>query len=995
MTDDPRSAHRTGDPATPPDNTSRAALRALFDAALDAIIVVDDSARVVDANPAAADLRGEDRNALIGRWIGDLTRPGGRERDRRRWSEVLAAGSHRGTGVLVRADGGEREVEYAATANFQPGRHLLVLRDVTERNHALREAQFHAELLDHLEAAVVAVDPHGRVTHWNAAAERLYGVPRAEAIGDPVGALVVAEGAEDRAREVTERVLSGHTWEGEFSVRRRGRDPVTAWVLNAPIPTPGGGVAGYVGIAVDMTARRHAERDLERSRVTIEAILGSAIDAVVAMDIDGRTVEWNRAAEKTFGYTRDEVIGTDLLDLVATPSVAADLKAELQRYRATGEGWPLAERVEVTGRRADGTEFPVELSVTDARLPDGSTIFTAYVRDITEAKRTQALLAERAQQQAAIAEFGQRALAGGALSELMQTAVATIAATLRLDTVALFELRAEESVLLTRATVGAPEKYAAVSRLPLGTGPVVTALETGEPVIVDWTTEERFAKHPAVEALGIASLLHAVVGGGSEGRPWGVLTITSVEPNRFSTHDVNFAQAVANVLAGAIERRRVEDAIRHRALHDDLTGLPNRALFLDRLEHALAQMERRGSTVAVIFIDIDQFEVVNDSLGHQAGDQLLQSVVPRLTGALRPGDSLARFAGDEFVVLCEGIGGEQDAVGLGERLLGCFHDPFALGEREQFVSASLGIAVPRRASQGAEELIRDADTAMYRAKERGRARFELFDDRMRARTLVRMRIDHDLRRAVPGEDLFVHYQPIVDLEAGEVAGFEALMRWRHPTRGDLAPAEFIPIAEESGMIETLGRWVLEQAAQQAVRWDALHGAGPRRLGVSVNLSARQFGHGRLADEVADVLADTGLDPQRLLLEITESVLIDENGAAIDELHGLKNLGVNLVLDDFGTGYSSLSYLERFPIGGLKIDRSFVAALAGGGSAPIVDAIVSMAHSLDLVVTAEGVERQDQVAPLRRLGCEFAQGWYFGRPGPAAAQGRLISSGLAG
>jgi diguanylate cyclase (GGDEF)-like protein/PAS domain S-box-containing protein len=995
VTDDPRSAQDTGDGDGSRD-TSRAALRALFDAALDAIIVVDDSARVVDANPAAAELCGEPRDALIGRWIGDFTPPGARDRSFQRWSEFMAAGARRDTGRLVRADGSEREVEYAASANFLPGRHLWMLHDVTERNEALREARFHADLLDHVDAAVVAVDLEGRVTHWNAAAERLYCVPRDQAIGRYVEPLVAAEGEEEKSREVARRVSRGLSWEGEFKVRRRGRDPVSAWVLDAPIRAPGGGVAGYVGVAVDLSERHKAELELERSRATMEAILGSALDAVVAMDLEGRTVEWNRAAEKTFGYTREEALGTDLLGLVGTPEVIDELKRQLARYRETGTAWSLGNRIEVTARRADGGEFPVELSVNDAKLPDGSTIFAAYARDITERRRTNELLAARAQQQAAIAELGQRALEGGALGELMQHAVATIAGTLSVDVVALFELREDERELITRASVGVPEKYAAVGRMPLGTGPIVGALETREPVIVqDWRNEEGLPPHPAVEALGIASLVHAVVGGGEQGRPWGVLTITSTEPHRFSDHDVNFAQAVANVLAGAIERRRTEDAVRHRALHDDLTGLPNRALFLDRLEHALAQMDRRGTTVAVIFIDIDQFKVVNDSLGHQAGDLLLQAIVPRLSAALRPGDTLARFAGDEFVVLCEGIADEQGAVTVGERVLDCFAEPYYFGDREQFVSASLGVAVPRRSAQDAEALIRDADTAMYRAKERGRARLALFDEHMRVRTLVRMRIDHDLRRAVLGEDMYVHYQPIVDLEAGEVAGFEALMRWRHPSRGDLSPVDFIPIAEESGMIGFLGRWVLEQAAQQAVRWEAVAGAGARPIGVSVNLSPRQFGHDQLADEVAEVLAATGLAPQRLQLEITESLLIDETDTAIDELHALKDLGVNLVIDDFGTGYSSLSYLERFPLDGLKIDRSFVAALSDGGSAPIVDAIVSMAHSLDLLVTAEGVETGAQVHPLRRVGCEYGQGWYFGRPGPADALDRLISSGFAG
>ena len=993
--DDAPIPHSGGDWASPQGATSWDPLRALFQSALDAMLVLDDSARIVDANPAAAELCGEDRDDLIGRWLGDFTPPERRDGAQRRWEKVLAAGTRRDTGRLARADGSQREVEYHATANFLPGRHLWMVRDVTDRNRALREAQFHADLLDHVEAAVVAVDLKGRVTHWNAAAERLYGVPRAEALGRDVQELVVAEGAESTAREVIRQVLGGDTWEGEFEVRRRDGDPVTAWVLNAAIPGSDGGVAGYVWIAVDITERRKAELELERSRATMEAILGSALDAVVAMDMEGRTVEWNGAAETTFGYTREQALGVDLMDLIGTPAFAADVAAELRRCRATGAAWSLAERMEATACRANSSEFPVELSMTDARLADGSRIIAAYVRDITERKRTRELLAQRAGQQVAIAELGRMALETEALAELMHTAVATIAQTLGIGMVALSELADDGQTLEVRAVVGLPEPLTGITTVPVGPGPIAAALESGEPVIVDdWATETRFEPHEAVGALGIASLIQAPVRGPSDSRPWGVLTLSSNEPGRFSPHDVNFAQAMASVLAGAIERRRVDDETRHRAVHDALTGLPNRALLIDRLEHALDQTGRRGSTVAVIFIDIDGFKLVNDTLGHHAGDLLLKAIAPRLSSAIRPGDTLARFAGDEFVVLCEDIADEQGAITVGERLLGCFAKPFALGRREQFVSASLGIALPRQAAPTAEDLIRDADAAMYRAKQRGRTRLEVFDEHMRVSSLIRMRIDHDLRRAVPGEDLHVHYQPIVALDGDRLVGFEALMRWRHPTRGDVPPAEFIPIAEDSGLIGMLGRWVLEQAAQQALHWDGLGASPARGLDVSVNLSARQFAGGHLAGEVAGVLEATGLDPGRLLLEITESLLIDENDTAIDELRALKDLGVKLVLDDFGTGYSSLSYLERFPIDGLKIDRSFVAAL-DDGAAPIVDAIVSMAHSLDLMVTAEGVERAHQLAPLRRVGCEYAQGWYFGRPTAAPSADRLISSGLAG
>jgi diguanylate cyclase (GGDEF)-like protein/PAS domain S-box-containing protein len=978
------------------DDTSRAALQAVFDSALDAMILVDDTARVVDANPAAAALRGEPRQALIGRWIGDLTPRDALDRGFQRWSDFIRVGTHRDTGRLVRSDGTECEVEYAATANVMPGRHLWVLRDVTDRNRAQRTAQFQANLLDHLEAAVVAVDARFRVTHWNAAAERLYGVPAGEAIGQPVADLVVAEGAEGTAREVAERVSAGAAWEGEFNIRRRDGDPLTAWVLNAPIPDPDGGVAGYVGIAVDMTERREAERELERQRATMQAILDSALDAVVAVDVDGRTVEWNSAAEATFGYSREQAVGSDLLGLIGAPASVPGFRAELDQYRRTGSAWSLGQRVELTARHANGTEIPVEISIRDAQLDDHSTLFTAYIRDISQRKATEELLRRHARQQATVAALGQRALSGAEVGELMSEAVSTVAETLEVQTVAVLELQPGGEELLVRAVAGAPSETVGNARLPAG--PDYSAgytLAAGEPVIVDdWNAETRFQQNDMLRFLRAASIVNVVING-PDGRPWGILGAQSSQPGRFDADDVNFVQSVANVLAGAIERRRVEDAIRHRALHDDLTGLPNRALFIDRLEHALAQVDRRGNTVAVIFLDIDQFKVVNDSLGHQAGDRLLQAIVPRLTEALRPGDTLARFAGDEFVVLCEGLDDDQNAVAVAERLIECFSQPFALGDRAQYVSVSMGIALPGPRSQTAEQVIRDADTAMYRAKERGRARYELFDERMRVRTLVRMRIDHDLRRAVPGEDLHVHYQPIVSLADGDVAGFEALMRWTHPGRGDVSPAEFIPIAEESGLIGAMGRWILEQAAEQAVRWRGLGGAGAESLTVSVNLSARQFAQGQLADEVATVLGTTGLEPERLMLEITESVLMDEADAAIAELNALKDLGVKLVLDDFGTGYSSLSYLERFPIDALKIDRSFIAALDAGGSGAIVDAIVSMAHSLDLRVTAEGVETEDQIEHLRRIGCGYAQGWYFGRPAPPSAHDGLISSRLAG
>ncbi|HKG01876.1 MAG TPA: EAL domain-containing protein [Conexibacter sp.] len=424
------------------------------------------------------------------------------------------------------------------------------------------------------------------------------------------------------------------------------------------------------------------------------------------------------------------------------------------------------------------------------------------------------------------------------------------------------------------------------------------------------------------------------------------------------------------------EQRAAERLLEHQALHDPLTDLPNRALFLDRLQHALTRARRPGSNLAVYFCDVDDFKDVNDSLGHDAGDELLVALPPRLREGLRAGDTVARFGGDEFVILCEDLASEGEAIRIAERIAEAFGLPFELDGRPHHLSVSVGVVFVKAGEASATEVLRDADAAMYRAKGGGKGRFELFDAQMRASLVARLQTEADLRRALEDGELRLHYQPVADLSDGAFVGAEALVRWQHPERGLLAPAEFIAVAEDSGLIAPLGAWVLEEACRQALAW------GGERF-VSVNLSPRQLSHSDVPALLARALEETGVDPALLELEITENVLMEQSAGALGTLRRLKAMGVRLMLDDFGTGWSSLAYLKRFPLDGLKIDREFVDGL---GSEPedtaIVAAVLSMAAALELDVIAEGVETEAQLAWLRSRGCGLAQGFLLGRPMPA-------------
>ncbi|GAC1544044.1 MAG: hypothetical protein NVS2B7_18140 [Herpetosiphon sp.] len=439
------------------------------------------------------------------------------------------------------------------------------------------------------------------------------------------------------------------------------------------------------------------------------------------------------------------------------------------------------------------------------------------------------------------------------------------------------------------------------------------------------------------------------------------------------------------------QRKILGDQLEHQAFHDALTNLPNRTLFVERLTDALAlaQDYRRPATVAVLFLDLDRFKVINDSLGHAAGDQLLKTVAERLQECVRPGDTCARLGGDEFSILLADISDAEVATAVADRIAEELHKPFMLGEHEVYTSTSIGIALSGPSSERAGDLLRDADLAMYIAKRDGKARYVIFDPELNTNALERLKLETDLRHAIDRDELRVFYQPIVSLDTGRICQVEALVRWQHPQLGLVAPAEFISIAEETGLIVPMGEWVLEHACRQVLAWQQEQLSNAPIM-LNANLSARQFQHTELTKSIGHILQKTGFDPSYLRLEITESVAMRDAPITITTLHELKALGAQLAIDDFGTGYSSLAYLKRFPIDTLKIDRSFVDRLGQNAEdTAIVHMIMMLAKTLKLKVTGEGIETAEQLAELQALGCDHGQGYFFAKPLPSDATGVLL------
>jgi diguanylate cyclase (GGDEF)-like protein/PAS domain S-box-containing protein len=716
--------------------------------------------------------------------------------------------------------------------------------------------------------------------------------------------------------------------------------------------------------------------------VRYRALVRNLPDCVVTVhDRDLRGVSIDGPVLRRVGFREEQFVGVALRDLVG----AEQYEQLGPVYLAALDGTPSATEFEWG---ASGVVYHVH--VLPLREEDDGPIQGVFTvaRDISAQKRIEREAAQRAAQQSAVAALGVAALEGTPTERLMDHAVEAVARTLDLELCELLELTADREAMLLRAGVGWDAGLVRSAIVPVGSVyyPGFAWGAKGPVVVEDYEAERRFKPTPILRRHEGAATIGVVVG--AKQRPYGVLAAHSRTPRSFRTDEVDFLQGIANVLAEAIEREAAEDRMRHQALHDPLTGLPNRTLLLERLGHWLERAGRGESTAGVLFVDVDHFKVVNDALGHELGDQLLCVVARRLRAALRPSDTVARVGGDEFVVLCEDIDSEHEALAVAKRLSDALEDPLKLAGRAHRVTASIGVATWKSGAT-ADELMRDADAAMYRAKERGRARFELFREGMRGWSESWLTIEAELREALDEGQLSNVYQPIVHPSDGGIVGFEALVRWHHPERGLVPPLEFIPLAEQTGLIVQLGHAVLLEACQEAARWP--NRSDGTALRISVNLSPRQLVDPGLVDSVQAVLRVTGLAPDRLSLEITESAFADDPARALDVLQRLKELGLRLELDDFGTGYSSLTYVRMFPIDALKIDRSFVQGLCQSAEdAAIVAAVISMGRALGVNVVAEGVESEDQASVLSTLGCTLAQGFLFSRPVAAAALRELVA-----
>jgi diguanylate cyclase (GGDEF)-like protein len=590
-----------------------------------------------------------------------------------------------------------------------------------------------------------------------------------------------------------------------------------------------------------------------------------------------------------------------------------------------------------------------------------------------------AALRNREAQQRAVAELGQKALFDIEPSGLFAAALTAVREQLGVERAAVLEMRMDPESVVAVAVDGWKRESFGLRLTNSPEWDACLAVSTDKPVIFGEGGEDGCTAIPlGPDADAMASGLSVVIR--LADGPYGTLCAHTTERRRFSDDDISFAQSVANVLGNALARLRMEEKVRLQALHDPLTGLPNRAVLTDRLEHALVRSGRMQRSVGLLFIDLDRFKTINDSLGHRAGDELLVQVAQRLRTLVRSGDSIARFGGDEFIILIDEVHRVEEAADLARRIGELLDEPFKLGSDTVFVTASIGIAFPSRVRTTADALLRDADAAMYLAKEHGRARFEFFDATLRSRAVERMRTETSLRWAAERNEMRVHYQPVVDLSDGRVVAVEALARWQHPERGLLPPDVFIPLCEESGLIVPIGKRILEQACEQLSRWTRM-GVAADDLVVNVNISARQLADPNCAKMVEAALSAAELEPKRLALEITESTIVDQGPRVAETIADLQALGVRLVLDDFGTGYSSLSYIQRFRLDSIKLDMTFVRKLVEDtNQQALVGGIIAIAHALGLKTVLEGVETRDQARAARDLGCGLAQGWLFAHAG---------------
>ena len=804
---------------------------------------------------------------------------------------------------------------------------------------------------------IYRTDEHGRFTFVNTTFERMLGYADAESLQMRYVDVISPAHARAAVRFYTEQLLSG-TQNTYYELQIKTRAGAEMWVgQNVQLLFEGNRPAGFQAVARDITERRAAQEALRVSEARYHRI---------AANMPGMVYQFERRAdgEFRFPFVSDgclRIYGVSAEAVAADPQALMNathprdrrrLLSSINQSARTLSAWRWEGRI----IRPSGDVRWIECASCPEAQPDGSIIWDGLVIDVTERRHTEQRLRE--------SEHALRQ------SEQYRDLF-------RLASDPIFVIDAAEDIVLDvndRACEAyglAREEIVGKSLKPLSIEPERYA-ERMRRLLAVGTHEEFETTH---------------VGRG--GKMLDFLVKTSLI-------EYGGRRAILCINRDISARLRAEEQLRYDAFHDRLTNLPNRAMFEDHLALALGRAERDPRRLfAVMFLDFDRFKVINDSLGHTVGDRLLIMIARRIKSALRPGDTVARLGGDEFTILLDCLDDEEDALRIAERIQTDLRASFDLDGHEVYISASIGIAFSHRRYAHAGEMIRDADSAMYRAKAQGKARHEIFDQAMHSHAVRRLQLETELRHAVEREEFEVHYQPIVRLADERIIGFEALVRWRHAERGLISPLEFVPLAEETGMILALGQQVLRESCRQIRRWRQSCEAFAE-LTVSVNLSCKQFVQANLAVQISDVLAETRLEAHALKLELTESVLMEHNATAIATLDRLRAIGIEISIDDFGTGYSSLSYLHRLPIDNLKIDRSFVGSMHDSPEKhEITRTVVALAHNLGMSTIAEGVETRGQVERLLALDCEYAQGYLFSRTVPAADIDTLLARATNG
>jgi diguanylate cyclase (GGDEF)-like protein/PAS domain S-box-containing protein len=836
---------------------------------------------------------------------------------------------------------GERKHLVVSCVFVPPDMVMVHTQDVTEQKKAEERLRLQADLLAAVGQAVIATDRQGMIVYWNRAAEELYGWSAEEAMGRSGIEATAPKDLWGRADEIMSELRAMKSWSGEYELRRKDGTLFHAMITITSVLDDQDNLVGITGVTTDITELRRAQERLreteEKYRTLVEQI--PAVTYIDRADGSDEPLYTSPHIEEMLGYTPEEWLEGRLWSERLHPEDRERVLAADEHFESGGSK-EFSEEYRLIAK--DGSVVWVREEAVLVEDERGNPLFwQGILHDITERKEAEEALK---QGEAQLAEAQRMAHVGSWEWDVASNALAWSDELYRIfgRTPEEFENTYESFLRYVH-----PEDRQFVQET------IQKAYETGQPFAFE---------HRLVRPDGGVRILHA------RGE---VFTNENGERVRMS-----------GISQDVTERKALEEQLQHLAFHDQLTGRPNRHLFMDRLGHALERTRRRrGNKAAVLFMDLDDFKVVNDSLGHGVGNMLLVAVAERLGRCLRPVDTLARFGGDEFVVLLEDVMNPEDALRVAERITEELRRPFTLAERQLFVAASIGIALGDARAKAPEDLLRDADTAMYRAKEE-RLGYKVFDEAMYERAISRLELESDLRSAMERGELALHYQPMINLQTGGLWGLEALVRWDHPRRGLLDPSEFMPIAEQSGLVISLGQRVLREACRQMKEWQEEYPHAPP-LTVSVNLSVRQLGNSDLADAVEGVLRETQLEASWLCLDITESAYVQSlEGNTATTLDRLRAMGVKISIDDFGMGYSSLAYLKRLPADTLKIDKSFVKGLGEDvEDTAIVQMVIELAHTLGMEVIAEGVEDWGQASLLEEMGCDFGQGYHFSKPLP--------------